>query len=410
MLGANGTNLGAFTRATTHLISPSLSYRHDVGERGLLTASAYSAIILPVTVEDLKIGSGSNAVTFPAPVILPDTALTTGSLGYMYRTIRDRMLGGRVLATYGARVKTDPLTQAPARSAPLSPDALIIGARALYGETLPWQLRVDLEVGAAQPYLFQAPLGLVPFNATFESIHAGWTPVYSLTAQRKFDPINVSLSVARDLGPGATGAVAFANESVSLAGNYFFRAGGHSGRATIGFSFAQRHGYGRDQFQPQPEPAAPRCDPRTLPIGQRCPAFVNPALFFDNRALGANAALAMRLYRDGDFAVDASAAYTVSWLDPDVQGLQPNLDGTVGRPPSLTHFALLTIRGTFGRGPLENIEQRDADALSAYSLDPARGSPLVSSRLLQQGAPAARVGARRASRGALSARVRAPEA
>src|SRR5262249_32637085 len=44
----NSTNLGAFVQATTHTLSPSLTYRQRVGNSGTITTSALSIYTYPI--------------------------------------------------------------------------------------------------------------------------------------------------------------------------------------------------------------------------------------------------------------------------------------------------------------------------------------------------------------------------
>jgi hypothetical protein len=127
---------------------------------------------------------------------------------------------------------------------------------------------------------------------------------------------------------------------------------------------------------------------RTRGVGQELFALPAEATVvaaaFDNDGLGANLGMTLPVWSAGDLSVDAALAYNFNRV---MVGLQ-----VPGLPPELvTHVGLFTLRGLFGRGTAQGAVgaggRTDADELDAFSADPRSGAPLITARLLRQGAP-----------------------
>lgn len=385
-INVGGTNLGGFLRATTHSVAPLLALRARAGRSGLITVSGLSTYTVALESTDTEIRTGTISATIPAQPQLPTTWTNNVLASYQHTLTQERMIGIEALASVNMRVATDPNTQEPFLTEGPTPDTLITEVVATYSDMLPWEIRVNAEAGVAQPWLFQAPLGVrIPINAEFVTVRGDWTPVFNVSLQRLFNPINATLSFGRNITVGALGVSAVTNEQASLALTYQPEIFGRVGQLNLGFNANRTQGVGRELFQASTQ--AP-CDPATLGPGQECPLDVL-VLAFNNRGLGANVAAALPLFNIGQFAGIVGATYNFSYLDPDPEGVLPQRNGTVGRSGFVTHTALLQVSLTFGRGPLarDGIGNRDTDELDAFSADPRSGSALVSSRLLREGAP-----------------------
>jgi hypothetical protein len=355
------TNLGAFVRATTHVITPSLIYRARVGTRGNLTLGETSVYTIPVA---------SNSIP---PTAFARTLVNTGSLAYRYNYSLDRSVGVRGTTTFGARVPTDPVTQFFGTTGPLKADVLVYSARLTYSDLLPYNIRFTAELGAGQPWIFQPPLGVpIPFNAVFDPIRGDWTPVLLVQGQRYFDPFTLNLALTRDVTVGAFGASAVVVNAASLTLTYLVPWRERPSTLVLGMNANQQRGLGTDLYGPG------------TPAG--VPLFRAAAT---NRGLGASALFTVRLFSQNDFNIDGTGAYNVTWFDPDPDRSQPNPAGGLGLPSFTTHAVLFTLRGSYGRGTLQRsgLSGRDSSELGAFSADPRNGSPLTSSRLIQQGAP-----------------------
>jgi hypothetical protein len=388
-LGAS-TNIGGFVQATTHTWTPLLTYRARVGESNLFSASAQSIFTMPLPPDDTTANVDGRTISIHTPQPIAKTLYLNGSLAWLYNATIDRAFGVRAISVFNLRDPTSALTEEPEKGGPVRPDALIYGGRALYIDLLPWRLRVNAEVGAAQPWIFQAPFGqYVPFDAHFDRIRGKWTPIFTVTVQRFFEPITATLGVVRDVSVGALGASALVNETASLSLLYRFKVIGlHAelpAALSVGFNANQRRGIGSEQFRQAPQPAPPPCDPTMLPPGTPCPGAANAlAVALDSRGFGANALASMRLYQEGDFALDTIVSYNFNWLDADPDGVQASADGTIGRRPFMTHIALVTFRGAWGRGPLA---APPGGAMLGPFATGQDGLPLGSTRLLSPDAP-----------------------
>lgn len=373
---ATASNIGGFLRVRSHAVSPLASFRTRVGRSGVLNIGALSTYTLQIEPQDATI-TGTTAMV-AAQLPLPTTWNNSAQIGYVHSLTTERAIGGEINASMNFRVAQDPNTQEPFKNEGPTPDSLIFEAVATYSDFLPWELRVNLDAGVAQPTLFQPPLGrLVTFPSDFETVRGGLEFVFNASVQRFFDPINATLSAGRNVTVGALGISAVVNEQASLALQYQPEIFGRVAQVNLGFNVQQTGGIGSDPSVG----LATGCDPSGV-NGPLCTPEQLILLAFNNRGFGINVAVGAPLFQAGDLAGAISATYNMNWLDPDPQG-RLDLDHFV------THTALAQISLNFGRGPLarDGLGFRETDELDAFSMDPRSGSPLVSSRLITQGAP-----------------------
>lgn len=372
-LGAQGTttaaatNLGAFIPVNLHALSPTAVGRFRLGRRGLLTADLGATYNRPAQIlDEVDVDGITNTIT-RAPPLPPETLINNLRLEYAHQVGAERNIGVTAVTVFSLRVGTDAQGE-PFLGAGLAPDTLIYSARAFYQDRLPWELRINASVGAAQANLLQAPLGAGGGDPdAFSAVRSSWQPVAQINLQRRFEPIDVTLTAARDVGVGALGASAIVAESGALTLQHVLELGERRLITNLGVNGNRTQGVGRDQFV--------LADPNS-PI----------AAAFNNYGFGATAAMAMPIYTSGLFAIDANLTYNFNWVNTDP-------DDVTGIPPLVTHVALLTLRAVLGRGTAQNAAsvggRVDADELDAFSANPRDGAPLLTQRLLQQGAPLA---------------------
>lgn len=380
-----GGALGAFVPVTTHTMGPTLNVRRRVGPYGTLVGGAGASWTLPVevTVED---GLAQN--------ILPETVNTNASLTYEH-VIRDenRWFVG-VNGTFGLRVPTEvgvvdanapaqqqviigrPLVDpATGQQYGLQTDALVYTAEAgIAGRIRKLDVRYRLSAGVSQPRLFQPPLGGASAAfATYEDPAVGdIQPVGSLLLDRRFEPVDLSFTVQRGVAVGGLGASVLINHNVSLAGRYttplWSAASSLTLNAGVNVSFTRGAG-------------------GTLPVAPDLATNVQELLLTNNGsdAVGATigGALPLLATRDG-LTVDADAAYSFNYSNPGAGAELP--PGQAAPAPELqaftAHTIIVSVRGTFGRGPLTTAGDEERTEQNAYANDPRTGSPLVTARLL----------------------------
>lgn len=371
-LGAQGTtnaaatNLGAFIPVNLHTISPTAVARFRLGNRGLLTTDLGATYNRAAQIlDDVEVQADGTTTVTRAPPLPPETVINNLRLEYAHQVGAERNVGITAVSVFSLRVATDAQGE-PQVGAGLAPDTLIYSARAFYQDRLPWELRVNASLGAAQANLLQAPLGAGAGNPDdFSAVRSSWQPVAQVNLQRRFEPIDVTLTAARDVGVGALGASAIVTESGAFTLQHVLELGERRLITNLGVNGNRTQGVGRDQFVV--------ADPNS-PI----------AAAFNNYGFGVTAAMAMPIFASGPFAVDANLTYNFNWVNTDP-------DDVTGIPPLLTHVALLTLRAVLGRGTAQNAAsvagRTDADELDAFSANPRDGAPLLTQRLLQQGAP-----------------------
>lgn len=360
------TNLGAFIPANLHALTPTLVIRTRMGRSGLFTVDANSTFNTAEEIrDDILVRADGNTTVTRAPPPPPQTIISNLRFEYAHQLGRDRTLGLDALGTLSYRVGTD-AQGVPLAGATLAADSLIYTVRGFYRDTLPWQMRIQLAVGAAQATLFQAPLGAPDVDPdAFEAIRSDPEPVAQLTLQRRFDPVDVTLTAARDVGVGALGASAIVTESGALTFQHVAELGERRLISNLGFNGNRTTAVGQDRFV--------GVDPNDPLVAA-----------FNNYGFGVTAGMALPIFVSGPFSVDGTLTYNFNWVDTD-----PN--DVTNIPPLLTHVGLLTFRMVFGRGTAQNAAgvggRIDSDELDAFSANPVSGAPLLTQRLLQQGAP-----------------------
>lgn len=361
---AAATNLGAFVPATVHTITPSANLRARVGLRGQFDANALVAYTLAEEVDDSVTITGTTTQVFRAAQPPPATLLNQLTLQYAYNPNDDRSFGIQGIGSLNYRVPTD-AQGIELAGAGLSTDTLITTARVFYSDLLPWEVRITIGAGASQAHLFQAPLGAQEDLETFEPIRSNWEPIFDLTLNRRFDPVDVSLLANRTVAVGALGVSAIVTENANLVFNYLADFGEVSPQLTVGFNANRVRGVGRDLFNiPNPN------DPAVLA--------------FNNQGFGVNVGLNIPLFESGGLSFDLAATYNFNYVDPDP-------DGALNLDPLATHTAIGTLRGLYGRGTAQRAAGAGgrslSDELDAFTADPATGSPLLSNQLMEAGDP-----------------------
>ncbi|MEQ9498277.1 MAG: hypothetical protein RIT81_15500 [Deltaproteobacteria bacterium] len=365
-----GTNLGGFILQNAHTITPQVEYRRRVNARNTLTLRANAAATITVAPEDRVIVEGINTTPIAAQIALPPTLVNNAEALWTYNANNERQFGGAVSGTFGLRVPVDGNFNA-IPGASLGPDTVIWTARGFYQDLLPLETRITLGVGVAQATLIQPPIGAPGDPATFEPVRSNLTPLADATLRRRFEPVDVALAVGRAVGVGAFGASAVVTDTAALTFTHVTEWEMPL-TTTVGFNAQRTQAVGQDLFR--------GVDPRDPVVAA-----------FNNQGFGAIANIAYPIFREDPFAFDLNASYSFTYndLDPtDAQGLEPIRQ----------HLALLAIRGTFGRGAAQQAVgaggRRDTDELDAFSANPRDGSPLITQRLLGQGAPVLQRGER----------------
>lgn len=395
--GAASTNLGAFASASVHTLTPSFEFRQSLGRQGRWTlnlSSSYSAAIRP---EDEVTITGINTEIIPAVFTPPETLVHGAETQIDWRS---RLTRRRVGIRGGGFFTQRRATGADGTDLPgsvLGPDALLYSGRVFYADTLPWQLQLDISVGAAQAHLFQAPLGAVVDLEAFENLRTEWEPVGRLELRRRLDPVDMQLSLAREIEVGVLGTSALITEAASLTFVHTARVTSQRRVVTnLGFNFNRSNGLGRDEI----------------------PILVGPSTNFnllaasDNIGFGANAGVIVPLFRERQFTVEGVFNYNFNWIDADPNGLLTpdraeidcaaitvspganraqacaDLEREVRRlernatlVPVATHVALLTVRGTWGQGLATARGRASSSAYDPFVRDPRSGSSVFTDRL-----------------------------
>jgi hypothetical protein len=377
--GAAGTNLGAFVQSDAHLPGASLNFRHRVGTRGMIEFEALSDYTLPIPSQDIVVVDGINTTITVAQPVLPESWTSVGRLRYDHRLQLNRRIGVELASTVSFRVPTD-LNGFPLLGESLRADVLAPTAQAFYFDRIQaLDLFVSASAGGGVPFLFQPPIGFPQDPDTFDVFRGDVEPVFRLALRRRFEPIDVTAALFRNIAVGALGASAVVNEAVTLQVQYAFEAFQERMLASAGFNANRTRGAGLQAV---------------ADAGAVNNLAINAARANNNDGIGANAALLAPIWGSGPYSIDASVNYNFNWFDSDPDGLlliDPNNPGAGTIPPTATHTVLFVVRLLWGRGPLQEITQAggfvNGDELDAFSRDPASGSPLVSSQLSNFGAP-----------------------
>ena len=398
--GAASTNLGAFASASVHTFTPSFEFRQSLGRQGRLTLNLSTSYTLPVKPEDEVTITGIDTQIVPAVFTPPETFVHSAETAIDWRSrLTRRRIGiqGNGFFTQRRATGTDG-TDLP--GAVLGPDALLYSGRIFYEDMLPWQLQLDISAGAGQAYLFQAPLGAVVDLEEFEELRTEWEPIGRLDLRRRFDPVDMQLSLAREIEVGVLGTSALVTEAASLTFVHTARVPGQQRVVTnLGFNFNRSNGLGRDEI----------------------PVLVGPGTNFnllaasDNIGFGANIGVTVPLFRERRFTLEGVLTYNFNWIDTDPNDLlTPNraeincadlivraeadraqfcadlerevrrLESNATLVPVVTHVALLTIRGTWGRS-VAAVRGQVNNANDAFVRNPRSGATVLRNRLRAQG-------------------------
>lgn len=368
-IDAGGTSdIGAFVQADVHTFNASAELRLTLSRRDQLFVLWSHTLTLPEQVDDELIVTGTDTVVVPAAAAIPKTWLQRGQLRWEHQLRAERWAGLSFTADYNERVPSDTLGNSQPGGV-LEADTLIISPRATYRDhLLRWELRINASAGAAQAYLLQPPIGAEVDQDSFETIHSDWQPVFNLTLNRRFAPVDVQLMVERNVGVGAFGASAVITDAAELTARYqlpisriVFTAGANINRT---------QGVDKDKFR-----ASNAQDALQMTA-------------FNNWGAGAQLGVMLPIYRAGQLSVDLQAGYLYSWANTDP-------DHLLNIPSTDTHTGVVALRMLWGRGTAQRAAQAggqgaDAEA-GAYGADPRTGAPLLSSQFYtpdpQLGAP-----------------------
>lgn len=372
--GAAGSALGAFVPATSHTLAPQLQARRRLSARDTLTASLRGSLVLPVEVE-LEDELVQN--------LLPQTASANLTAGYEH-VLRDEhrwfvSLGGTLslrrpsdlaLAADGGvsgRALVDPLTGG---TYGLRTDTLIYTVEVgLQGRVRSLELGYRASAGVAQPRLYQPPLGgaSARFPLYEDPVIGAIQPVLSLTLDRRFDPVDLSLAAQRGVGLGGLGASSNVTDTLSLSLRWSTPLSRESSlTVNAGANASRNRSVGAELIPANPEASA---------AGQALVALANGA-----DSLGATLGVALPLVASDGLRVDLDAMYGLTYNDPTAGA--PEGAGTAGLTAFTSHTLIATLRGSWGRGPLETAGDEDRTEQNAFANNPQSGSPLVSARLL----------------------------
>lgn len=353
---------------TSHNLSPALNYRQRIGARHQINTGLLHSWTIPVRPD-------------PDPeqpilaVGLPETTQSTANLQYLYNTRVEQSFGLQGAATFTMRVPTSnaldrlglPQIDAEGNERGLIPDTFFYQVQGVYSDELRWaEARVTLSAGIGQARLYQPPLGQAGENEnefSYENaVVSNIEAIGNLAIDRRFDPIDVQLTLGRNVGVGGLGASAVVTENAGLNFRYALDLSAETViQMTAGVNAARTRGVGAEFLPPAPSRQG----------GGTVFAATN-----NNTSFGAGGGAQMPLLREGGFLFDANLTY--NYLYTSREPINEDDDGETG-----IHAVFLAIRGTWGRGPLDAIDETQGE-LDAFSANPATGSPLTSARLLNQ--------------------------
>lgn len=372
--GGATSALGAFVPATSHTLAPQLQARRRLSARDTLSASLRGSLVLPVEVE-LEDELVQN--------LLPQTANANLTVGFEH-VLRDEhrwfvSLGGTLslrrpsdlaLGADGGvsgRALVDPAT---GDTYGLRTDTLIYTLEVgLQGRVRSLELGYRASAGVAQPRLYQPPLGgaSARFPLYEDPVIGAIQPVLALTLDRRFDPVDVSLAAQRGVGLGGLGASSNVTDTVSLALRWSTPLGTDSSLTiNAGANASRNRSVGAELIPANPEATA---------AGQALVALAN-----GSDSLGATVGLALPLLAADGLRVDFDAMYGLTYNDPTAGA--PEGAAAAGLTAFTSHTLIATLRGSWGRGPLETAGDEDRTEQNAFANNPQSGSPLVSARLL----------------------------
>lgn len=384
------TALGAFVPLTTHSVSPRITHRKRFGRSHVLSTNAAAFFTFPLRAdpEELPNPDDPNApfLVFPIQPVGP-SILNSADLAYNYEIDDQQRIGvsggvsfnlrrplvqqNNVFVDSTGRERNE-LVFMPSDTVGFAADTLIYTAQLNYFVFLrALELNVTVSGGIAQPRLWQFPIGLGNGEIFQTPTVANIEPIFGVTLNRRFEPLDVTLTGARNVAVGGLGASAIVSESMNLVLGYRIpfsrRQDARTLDLAVGVAAARVRGAGRE-FLPE---APPPPDGGALLI----------AALTDNNNVGTVASAGMILFEDGPLRVASTLAYQFAYND-----LNPrNVEGLpVLQDSSTTHNVMLTVLGTYGRGPLQE-RADDRGELDAFSRNPSTGSPLTSARLTNAG-------------------------
>lgn len=384
------TALGAFVPLTTHSLSPRVGVRKRFGRSHLLSANANVFVTLPLPADPEELPNPDDPespfLVFPIQPVGP-SILNSADVAYGYEFDEQHRLGLTGGVAFSLRRPIEQRTNVfvdstgrerselvflPSETVGFAADTLIYNAQLTYFVFLrALELGVTLSGGIAQPRLWQFPIGLGNGQVFTSPAVANIEPIFTVSLSRRFEPIDVTLNVGRNVGVGGLGASAIVSENANLVLGYRLpfsrRADARTLDMALGVTAARVRGAGRE-FLPDAPPA---------PEG----GALLVAALTDNNNVGTVASAGTVLYEEGALRIASTLMYQFVYND-----LNPR--GEVGLPvlqdSATTHNVMLTVIGTFGRGPLQE-RSGDLGELDAFSRNPTSGSPLTSARLTNAG-------------------------
>jgi hypothetical protein len=371
--GAATSALGAFVPATSHTLAPQLQARRRISARDTLSASLRGSLVLPVEVEledelvqNLLPQTANANLTAGFEHVLRDEHRWFVSLGGTLSLRRPSDLALGADGGVSGRALVDPAT---GDTYGLRTDTLIYTLEVgLQGRVRSLELGYRASAGVAQPRLYQPPLGgaSARFPLYEDPVIGAIQPVLALTLDRRFDPVDVSLAAQRGVGLGGLGASSNVTDTVSLALRWSTPLGTDSSLTiNAGANASRNRSVGAELIPANPEASA---------AGQALVALAN-----GSDSLGATVGLALPLLAADGLRVDFDAMYGLTYNDPTAGAPE---GAAAGLTAFTSHTLIATLRGSWGRGPLETAGDEDRTEQNAFANNPQSGSPLVSARLL----------------------------
>lgn len=372
--GAGSSALGAFVPATSHTLSPQLQARRRISARDTLSASLRGSLILPVEVDledelvqNLLPQTANANVTAGFEHVLRDEHRWFVSLGGTLSLRRPSDLAAGADGGVSGRALVDTVT---GDTYGLRTDSLIYTVEVgLQGRVRSLELSYRASAGVAQPRLYQPPLGgaSARFPLYEDPVIGAIQPVLSLTLDRRFEPVDISLAAQRGVGLGGLGASSNITDTVSLSLRWTTPLGRESSLSVnAGANASRNRSVGAELIPVNPEASA---------AGQALVALANGA-----DSLGATLGVALPLLATDSLRVDFDAMYGLTYNDP-TAGV-PDGAAAGALTPFTSHTLIATLRGSWGRGPLETAGDEERTEQNAFANNPQSGSPLVSARLL----------------------------
>lgn len=387
---AGQTALGTFLPLTTHNISPRVGHRLRIGRDHLVFTNLSAGFVLPAraTPQELPNPDDPNTPFLIVPIQpVGPSILNQADTGYLYEIGDNHRIGVGIGATFNLRRplvqvnnvfidtagnERNELVFAPSETVGYAADTFIYSAQATYFILIrALELGVNLSAGIAQPRLWQFPIGQGNGEIFETPAAANIEPIFTLALNRRFEPLDATLSVTRNVAVGGLGASAIVTENANLVLGYQIPFSRRPDAMTLnlaaGLTAARIRGAGRE-FLPD------------LPAAGGNAALLLAALT-DNNNVGAVASAGVTLLESGPFRVDSTLMYSFAYNDLNPRGVEAV---ALVQESITTHNVILTLLGSFGRGALQNPDGERGE-LDAFSRNPSTGSPLTSARLRNAG-------------------------